>query len=57
MIAEVDRTEWEQIHKYTGLSPEHLESIAQMFLDAKTAIFCWGWELLNIVTVQPIFIC
>ncbi len=42
MMEEIDRTAWSDIHAHTGLSPEHLESLAKMYLDAKTAIFCWG---------------
>lgn len=42
MLAEIDGTAWSEIHKHTGLSPEHLESIAKMYLEAKTRLFCWG---------------
>lgn len=42
MLAELDRTAWSEIHKYTGLAPEHLESIARMYRDSPRSIFCWG---------------
>jgi len=42
LISEVDRTDWTTIHAETGLSPAQLESLAQLFCDAKRAIFCWG---------------
>ena len=31
MIAEVERTEWADIYKHSGLSPEHLEKLAKLF--------------------------
>ena len=42
MIAEIERTEWEDIYKHSGLSPEHLEKLAQLFLESERSIFCWG---------------
>lgn len=42
MLKEVDRTEWSDIYQYSGLSAEHLESLAKMFLDSQRSIFCWG---------------
>ncbi len=39
ILAEVRRTNWPDIHVYTGLTAEQL---AQMFKDAKRVIFCWG---------------
>ncbi|MFW1890141.1 CbbBc protein, partial [Acinetobacter johnsonii] len=41
MMEEIDSTALSDIHTHTGLSPEHLQSLAKMYLDAKTAIFCW----------------
>lgn len=57
MIAEIDRTEWEDIYKHSGLSPEHLEKLAQLFLESERSIFCWEWVLLNTATEQPMYIC
>ena len=31
MIAEVERTEWADLYKHSGLSPEHLEKLAKLF--------------------------
>ncbi len=42
MIAEVERTEWADIYKHSGLSPEHLEKLAKLFLESERSIFCWG---------------
>lgn len=42
MIAEVEKTEWEDIYKHSGLSPEHLEKLAKLFLESERSIFCWG---------------
>ncbi|NUF37781.1 FdhF/YdeP family oxidoreductase [Acinetobacter lactucae] len=42
MIAEIERTEWEDIYKHSGLSPEHLEKLAKLFLESERSIFCWG---------------
>ncbi|MCT9480065.1 FdhF/YdeP family oxidoreductase, partial [Acinetobacter baumannii] len=42
MIAEIERTEWTDIYKHSGLSPEHLEKLAQLFLESERSIFCWG---------------
>ena len=42
MLAEVDKTPWEKIHQYTGLTPTELAQLAKLYVDAKTAIFCWG---------------
>ncbi|MFH4299180.1 FdhF/YdeP family oxidoreductase, partial [Acinetobacter baumannii] len=42
MIAEVERTEWADLYKHSGLSPEHLEKLAKLFLESERSIFCWG---------------
>lgn len=42
MIAEIDRTDWADIHKHTGLSPEDLETLATLYRESERAIFCWG---------------
>ncbi|MGE8550590.1 MAG: molybdopterin-dependent oxidoreductase, partial [Acinetobacter calcoaceticus] len=42
MIAEVEKTEWEDIYNHSGLSPEHLEKLAKLFLESERSIFCWG---------------
>lgn len=42
MIAEVEKTEWADIYKHSGLSAEHLEKLAKLFLDSERSIFCWG---------------
>ncbi|WP_269526034.1 FdhF/YdeP family oxidoreductase [Acinetobacter baumannii] len=42
MIAEVERTEWVDLYKHSGLSPEHLEKLAKLFLESERSIFCWG---------------
>ncbi|MDN8293811.1 FdhF/YdeP family oxidoreductase [Acinetobacter baumannii] len=42
MIAEVERTEWADLYKHSGLSPEHLEKLAKLFLASERSIFCWG---------------
>ncbi|EXT36940.1 FdhF/YdeP family oxidoreductase [Acinetobacter sp. 25977_8] len=42
MIAEVERTEWADIYKHSGLSPEHLEKLSKLFLESERSIFCWG---------------
>ncbi|MDU6100120.1 MAG: FdhF/YdeP family oxidoreductase, partial [Acinetobacter sp.] len=42
MIAEIERTEWADIYKHSGLSPEHLEKLAKLFLESERSIFCWG---------------
>lgn len=42
MIAEVETTEWADIYKHSGLSPEHLEKLAKLFLESERSIFCWG---------------
>ncbi|WP_151831860.1 FdhF/YdeP family oxidoreductase [Acinetobacter ursingii] len=42
MRAEVQNTSWSDIHPHTGLSPEHLEALAKLYLESKSAIFCWG---------------
>lgn len=42
MIAEVEKTEWEDIYKHSGLSSEHLEKLAKLFLESERSIFCWG---------------
>jgi len=42
MIAEVEKTEWADIYKHSGLSPEHLEKLAKLFLESERSIFCWG---------------
>ncbi|WP_258292077.1 molybdopterin-dependent oxidoreductase, partial [Escherichia marmotae] len=28
--------------KHSGLSPEHLEKLAKLFLESERSIFCWG---------------
>ncbi|WP_164224082.1 hypothetical protein, partial [Stenotrophomonas maltophilia] len=35
MIAEVERTEWADLYKHSGLSPEHLEKLAKLFLESE----------------------
>ncbi|HAV4520581.1 FdhF/YdeP family oxidoreductase [Acinetobacter baumannii] len=42
MIAEVERTGWADLYKHSGLSPEHLEKLAKLFLESERSIFCWG---------------
>ncbi len=42
MIAEVERTEWADLYKHSGLSPEHLEKLAKLFVESERSIFCWG---------------
>lgn len=42
MMTEVEKTEWNQIHRHTGLTPEQLKQLSKIYLDAETAIFCWG---------------
>ncbi|MEW7964797.1 FdhF/YdeP family oxidoreductase, partial [Acinetobacter baumannii] len=42
MIAEIERTEWADLYKHSGLSPEHLEKLAKLFLESERSIFCWG---------------
>ena len=42
MLAELDRTEWAEIHRYTGLSPDHLEALAKLYIQSERPIFCWG---------------
>lgn len=42
MIAEVERTEWADLYKHSGLSPENLEKLAKLFLESERSIFCWG---------------
>ncbi|MGU3311157.1 FdhF/YdeP family oxidoreductase [Acinetobacter sp. M5A5_2a] len=42
MIAEVEKTEWADIYKHSGLSAEHLEKLAKLFLESERSIFCWG---------------
>ncbi|MFI7966759.1 molybdopterin-dependent oxidoreductase, partial [Acinetobacter baumannii] len=38
----VERTEWADLYKHSGLSPEHLEKLAKLFLESERSIFCWG---------------
>lgn len=45
MMQVVDGTEWHKIYKYSGLTAEHLESIAKMFLESERSIICWGMGL------------
>ncbi len=56
MLAEPDRTEWAEIHRYTGLSPDHLEALAKLYIQSERPIFCREWALPNIDMVQPTFI-
>lgn len=42
MLEEVDKTSWTDIHKYAGLPPKELESLAKLYRNAERAIFCWG---------------
>ncbi|MEB3766697.1 FdhF/YdeP family oxidoreductase [Acinetobacter sp. MD2] len=42
MLHEVDRSSWDEIYYYSGLSAEQLESLAKLFLDSNRSIFCWG---------------
>lgn len=42
MIAEVERTEWQDIYTHSGLSAEHLEKLSKLFLESERSIFCWG---------------
>ncbi len=42
MLAEVEQTPWSLIHDHTGLPPDQLKTLAQMFCDAERVIFCWG---------------
>lgn len=42
LIAEVERTEWADIHKITGLPAEQLQLLAELYRDSKKPIFCWG---------------
>jgi hypothetical protein len=57
MIAEIERTEWADIYKHSGLSPEHLEKLAKLFLESERSIFCWGMGLPSIVTELLTYIC
>lgn len=57
MIAEVERTEWADIHKHSGLSPEHLEKLSKLFL-SQSALFSVGvWALPSTVTELLTYIC
>lgn len=42
MLEEIDKTSWADIHKYAGLAPKELESLAKLYRNAERAIFCWG---------------
>jgi hypothetical protein len=57
MIAEVERTEWADIYKHSGLSPEHLEKLAKLFLESERSIFCWGMGITPMVRSPCTLLC
>lgn len=42
LLAEVERTSWQDIYTASGLSAKQLETIARIYAGSERIIFCWG---------------